>query len=193
MSLTLAQKQALKADMLANTTQLPFSGGLATIAAVFGAASLDAGDATLIADHYNGEAVPTFYGFPDTVSVQSIIGATVGQNFGEWLALAANAATTNLHHNALDLVLRNGTIHPQDPETRNALSAIFPTGTAPNSRAAVLDACSRHASYAEKVLSAVGTGPGGGNGSAMNQSALLNWEGSLTTNDVQDLWGVPSA
>lgn len=191
MSLTLMQKQTLKTHIEANTTQLQFSSGLQQINTVFGQPSLDAGDANIIADHYNQPTNPAFYGFPSTVEVDDIIGATIGQNFNEYVSLNANAGITQLHHNAFDLLVRNGVIRPQNVEVRNALVGIFPAATASNTRSAILQAISRQANRVEQVLSSVGTGPGGGNGSSMTQSAILNFEGTVSTNDIQDLHGLP--
>lgn len=65
MALTAAQKLTLRTNIQANTTQLAFSGGTAAINAVFAGASLNAGDALLIAEWYNLTAVPDFFVWKD--------------------------------------------------------------------------------------------------------------------------------
>lgn len=59
------QKLTLRTHILANQTQLAFGGGTATIASVFGAASLGSGDALIIADWYNLPATPDFFVWRD--------------------------------------------------------------------------------------------------------------------------------
>lgn len=189
---TLDQKIDIKNSLTADTTELPFNGGNQALNTVFNASNLNAGDAQVIATYLNSIASPDFFGFPRTIGVDDIIGATIGQNFSEFVALTGNANTTNLHHNALSLLLRNGVIRPQNVEVRNALVSIFPAGTAPNTRSAILSACTRKANRVEKILALNGTGPGGGDGSAMNQSALLVFEGNITANDILDIKGIPS-
>lgn len=188
MALTTAQKLTLRTAIQANETVLPFSGGNQQINTVFGQASLGAGDANLIAEHYNQPTSPAFWGYPANVSVQAVVDALDG---GEYLTLGGNAATTNLHHNLLDLILRNGVIHPGSVAVRNQLLAIFPASTAPLTRAAILGACTRVMNNVEKVFKTTATGPAGGDGSAQNNAANLPFEGTLTGNDIADIHGLP--
>lgn len=189
MSLTPAQKVTLRTHIQANTTQLTFAGGVAAINSVFAGASLDAGDAQLIADWYNLLAAPDYWGFPKDVSVETVVKAI---SPAEYLVLSGQAATTNLHHNGIDLLLKNGVIHPQSPEVRTWLQTLFPQATAPTTRTAILNASTRRASNLEKVFGTNAAGPAGGNGSAQNQSALLNFEGEVNGQDIGDIHGLPA-
>jgi len=183
------QKLALKADIQANTTVLPFAGGNQQISTVFGQASLDAGDAAIIAAWYNLPTSPAFWGFPASVSVDKVYLAI---SPAEYLVLSGQAATTNLHHNGLELLLRNGSIRPQSPEVRTWITTLLPAGTTPLSRAAILAAVTRIMTNLEKVFKVTATGPAGGDGSAQNVAAVLAFEGSVNANDIQDVHGLPA-
>lgn len=61
MALTLAQKQTLKTHALANQATVNASAGVATIASLFAAQSLNSGDAQLISDWYNALTSPAVY------------------------------------------------------------------------------------------------------------------------------------
>lgn len=187
--LTAAQKLTLRTHVQANATQLAFSGGQAAINTTFAGESLNAGDAQLIAEHYNALASPDFFGFPGSVAVDTVVQAIVPS---EYLVLSGQAATTNLHHNGIELLLRNGVMHPQSVAVRTWLQTLFPNATAPNTRTAILAACTRKATNVEKVLATDGTGPAGGNGSANNAAAILNFEGTISGNDISDIKGLPA-
>lgn len=147
----------------------------------------DLGNLGGIRDWYNAETdgqnghSANFWVFLSSMPVQTVIDAI---DSAEYLALGASAAATNLHHNGLALLLHNGVMHPAPVATRNWLISIFPAGTAPNSRAAILEAATRLATEAEKLFAVVSSGPGGGDGSAMANSAQLVFEGQLSTSDI---------
>ena len=189
MPLTPEQKLTLRTALQADTTVLAFSGGNQQINTVFGQANLGAGDAAVIAEYYNQPTSPAFWGYPSNVSVAAVVDAIDG---GEYLVLGANAAASNLHHNLLDLVLRNGVIHPGSVAVRNQLLDIFPAGTAPLTRAAILSACTRVMNNVEKVFKTTATGPAGGDGSAQNSAANLPFEGTVSGNDISDIHGLPA-
>ena len=102
-----------------------------------------------------------------------------------------NQQLPNLHHNLLALLLANGVIHPGDPSVRTKLTTIFPAGTAPITRAAILAECTRIMNNLEKVFKTTATGPAGGDGSAQNVAANLPFEGAVTGNDISDIKGLP--
>lgn len=134
-----------------------------------------------VAGYYNLTASPDFWVFPSTVQVEQVVLAVNG---AEYLALGANAAATNLHHNLFALLTRNGVIRPGDQAVRTLVTTIFPVGTAPLTRAAILEACTRKATRAEQLFAITATGPGGGAGSSRAAAANLGFEGHLTGSDV---------
>jgi hypothetical protein len=75
---------------------------------------------------------------------------------------------------------------------RTWIQTLFPAGTAPTSRTAILNAVTRPANNVEAALASAATGPAGGNGSAQNQSAVLNYEGGVTGDDISDIKGLPA-
>jgi hypothetical protein len=170
--LTQAQLTTLKNHIAANGNTIPagqpWTGSFVGVAINALPNNSDANVA--IAGWYSQVAPGPVWGFRSSVPVQTVIDSIAP---AEYLALTGNANTTNLHHNGLDLLLRNGVIRPSPVSTRNWLVALLPAGTAQASRDALLAACTRHLTHFEGLFAVTGTGPGGGGGSAQSQAKVL--------------------
>lgn len=101
MPLTAAQKLTLRTHIQANTTQLEFGGGLAAINTVFAGASLNSGDALLIAGWYSQLAAPAYVAWNTTVPIKSIRSLVNLQNFTPADAVPASGATAQVTNDQL--------------------------------------------------------------------------------------------
>lgn len=194
MHLTPAQLQTFRDAIAANTNTIPagqpWSGTFAGTA-VQNVPHTDDG-AIAVAGWYSQVRVPDLWAFSSEVKVEAIIKSI---SPSEYLVLASQATTTNLHHNGIELLLRNGVLRPSSAEVRTWLTTLFPAGTAPTTRTNILNACSRKQTYFEALFAVNATGPGGGNGSAQNAAQNLGSdkngnpiEGGVTADEVLAAW-----
>lgn len=174
MPLTAAQLTTLKVDIDANSG---VGGDFENIAA-------DPDGHRQISVLYNLVALPDNWVFKMAVDVDEMIG---GIDFVEFIALPAGNIS------AFELLMPDGnqSFNPTPVNARDALVAIFPAATAPNTRGGLLDAAVRLATRGEKLFSVNGTGPGGGNGSAKVQSQTLVFEGAIAPQDVETARELP--
>lgn len=177
MPLTAAQKTTLKAAIEANTTVLAFSGGNAQINTVFNAASLNAGDAQLIAEHYNlfGPA-NTHTAWKTSVTITQI---------GDKINGTELAGLSSLNSTRLQTVvaLSSAGVNPSLVDRRQFFDDIFSGAGGATTRANLLALWKRLCRNVEKVF-ATGTGSDA-------SPATLTFEGTITGNDVSDLHGLP--
>ena len=144
------------------------------------------GQITKIRNWYNATASPDFWVFYGSVSVDEV------RRSLDWDEIEDTAKMTAQRWKMFEILFSNHDYNPEEANNREALIRIFP-GNAypeeermPNCRAAVLVDATRKATEAEKVLSEVATGPGGGNGSAQAQSAIAVFKGDLSNSDIGD-------
>jgi hypothetical protein len=176
--MTPAQKATLRTHILANATQLPFGGGTASIATVFGAASLGAGDAALIADHYNG------FGAAGTHTVwKTGVGITEVGDAINGTELAGLSSLNNTRLQTLVALSANG-INPTLANRRQFFDDVFSGAGGVNTRAALLVLWKRLCRVVEKVF-ATGTGSDA-------SPATLTFEGTVSGNDISDIHGLPA-
>lgn len=152
MNLSLEQKQTLKAWITANMPPGPGVGENEIAAAL------------------NVKASPDFFVFRRVVSTARARAALVWSE-----VLAASTKLPETERWSFDTIMNNGTFDPGVQNNRVALNTIFGGSGFAATRAAVLAASTRTALVGEKVLSAPGASPGGGDGSAANQSAVMGF------------------
>lgn len=168
MALTDAQLQTLKNDIDAN------SGPGGEFEQYVGDLSKDANQA--IADAYNLTASPDFWVFKTSVDVDTAREAI------NWAEILTNAKLGVDDRWAFDVMMANGNFNPALRNTRDGLAEIF--NGQPLTRNALLDISVRLATRGEKLFHVVGDGPGGGDGSAKAQSAVMTREAAITQVDV---------
>ena len=130
----------------------------------------------------NQLAAPSHFVFVTSVSVDNV------RKSLDWdEVLNVTTGLTPLQQFGFNTLFSNGDYDPSLESSRDALVKIFPAGMS-NTRAAVLADATKLATIAEKLLSVAGTGPGGGNGSAAAQSAVLGEgaEGNITVAILQE-------
>ena len=134
------------------------------------------------ANAMNQIAAPGYFVFVTSVSVDDV---RESLDYDE--VLHATTGLTQIQQFGFNTLFSNGTYDPSLQSSRDALVKIFPVGMS-NTRAAVLADATKLATIAEKLLSAAGTGPGGGNGSAAAQSAVMGEgaEGNITVAILQE-------
>jgi hypothetical protein len=175
--MTPAQKQTLRTHLLANQTQLAFGAGQASIASVFGAASLGSGDAQVIADHYNSVGVAgTHTVWKTSVAIDKVGDAINGTE------LAGLSSLNNTRLQTLAVFSATG-VNPSLANRRQFFDDIFCGAGGTNTRAALLVLWKRLCTNLEKVF-ATGTGSDA-------SPATLVVEESITGNGVSDIHGMP--
>lgn len=178
MALTQSQKLTLRTHVQANTTVLPFSGGDAQIAAVFAGPSLGAGDAALIAEHYNAlGAAGTHTAWKSLVPIGDI---------GRAINAAELGGLSTLNNTRIQTlcVLLQGGVSPALASQRAFWDDVFSGAGGVNTRAALLALWKRLMRNVEKVF-ATGTGSDA-------SPATLTFEGTVDANDIQDIHGLPA-
>jgi hypothetical protein len=162
MPLTQAQKTILKADILANQDPVIIQ-------------AVEDGNDVSGAAWYNLQASPDFFVFKSFVSEQDI--KNLGVDFAEHLIFTA----------AEERTFRFLTDNGFDPRFENIRSGLATTLTNhTDTRDNILSISTKLASNIEKLFSTVGTGVGGGDGSAMNLAAILVFEGEITPRDIRE-------
>lgn len=134
------------------------------------------------ADAMNQTAAPGFFVFVTSVDVDEV------RNSLDWdEVLHATTGLTPIQQFGFNTLFHNGDYNPSLESSRDALVKIFPVGMS-NTRAAILADATKLATIAEKLLASPGTGPGGGNGSAAAQSAVMGEgaEGDITLAILQE-------
>jgi hypothetical protein len=176
MSLTLAQKQALKTHALNNQTQLAFPAGQATIASKFAAASLQSADALLIANWYNLLTSPAAYAWHFSRSRMDNRRAVMNT------AGSANQldALTGAKRDAL-LWCIDDTIDCRLAAVRTSIDDLC--GSQNTLKAAILDSFKRQLRNLERVFST------GGDGSLSTPHDYV-FEGTVTGDEISDVHGV---
>jgi len=134
-------------------------------------AALAAGNLGDIRDWYSGES--DAWVFVGQMGVDSAV---------ESLDWAGEYASFKDDIPGLRLLFDNGTYNVDPPGAREALNSVF--ASCPNSKSGILAAATRHATELEKIFMATTTGPGGGDGSAQAQSAIVVVSGGPSTQDV---------
>lgn len=134
------------------------------------------------ANAMNQVAAPGYYVFVTSVDVD-----TVRQSLDWDEVLHATTGLTAIQQFGFNTLFHNGTYDPSLESSRDALVKIFPVHMS-NTRQAILADATKLATIAEKLLASNGTGPGGGNGSAAAQSAVLGpgAEGDITVAILQE-------
>ena len=160
MALTDTQRTALTTDISGNTDPIILQ-------------AIADGNTGVIADWYNGTASPDFWILKRDVGVDAIVGAM------DW---ATDYTAFKDDINAIRFLLDNGTYDPQPVGAREALNEVFSGAAATKSN--VLSAATRLATYAEKLFAVTTTGPGGGDGSSQGASAIAEFIGNITFQDV---------
>lgn len=165
MTLSQAQLQTLATDLQNNTNQTVID-------------ALAAGNNNALAEWYNQQASPDFFVFLNSVTVDEV------RKSLDWSEVLDDTnGLTDLQQFGFNTLFSNGDYDPSNPNNRTALINIFPPGMT-NTRQAVLADATKLASNAEKLFSTTATGPGGGDGSAANQSAVSSFLGTLSSNDI---------
>lgn len=134
------------------------------------------------ADAMNQTAAPGYFVFVTSVSTDDV------RKSIDWTeVLDETTGLTAIQQFGFNTLFFNGDYDPSLESNRDALVKIFPVGMS-NTRAAVLADATKLATIAEKLLSSPGTGPGGGNGSAAAQSAVMGEgaEGNITVAILQE-------
>jgi len=130
----------------------------------------------------NRPASPNHFVFATSVSVDQ------ARRSLDWTeVLHPVTGLTALQQFGFNVLFAHGSYNPSLLSSRNALVQIFPS-VITNTRAALLADATRLATVAEQLLAADGTGPGGGNGSAANQSRVMGpgAEGEITVENLQE-------
>ena len=179
--MTPAQKLTLRTHLLANQTQLAFSGGTATIASVFGAESLNSGDAALIAEWYTLPTSPAFYAWAYTRSRMDNRRAVM------------NTAGAGNQLDALTGGKREALLWCLDDTLDCRLASVRTTiddlcGSQNTLKAAILDSFKRIVTNVQKVFC---TGTGSLVTPADN-TTNGGYEGSVTGDEISDIKGLPA-
>lgn len=178
MSLTSAQKLLLRTDIQNNATVLQFGTGANQINTIFSGASLNAGDAQVIADWYNlfGSAT-THTAWKTNVSITEI---------GDKINGTELAGLSSLNNTRLQtvVILSQQGVNPSMTDRRTFFDDIFSGAGGTQTRANLLALWKRLMTNTEKVLS-TGTGSDA-------SPATLSFEGSISGNDISDIHGLPS-
>lgn len=130
----------------------------------------------------NALASPSFFVFLTSVSVDVVRSSL------DWTeVLHKTTGLTQLQQFGFNTLFHNGDYDPSLRTSRDALVRIFPSEMT-NTRAAILADATRLATIAEKLLASEGDGPGGGNGSAAAQSAVMGDGaiGNITVANLQE-------
>lgn len=128
-----------------------------------------------IAAWYNQDASPDFWVLLDQLPVDDAIEAM------DW---AADYSTFKDDMTAFLLLFRNGTYGVRGPGARGALNSVL--SGAGSSKANILAAATRLATYAEQLFATAASGPGGGSGGSQASAANTNATGPLTSANVRD-------
>lgn len=213
-----AQKLTLRTHIQANTTQLPFGAGTAAINTVFAGASLNAGDAALIAEHYNAVASPDYLGW--AVVEKPIIDAIIDKAaFTPTDAIPASPSTDLTYSNraflaqlkqtnAQWLTAGQGSLDARSASLRKNFQDCLrqlPTGIsganqdagwgAPATPGAVRLGMQKKLTILEKVFVVAGSGSGntGGDarGSATNPDVFVVSE-TISGDTIGDIKGLPA-
>ena len=161
MSLTSAQKTAVKAAIIADPTLNAFPN--------------NSDGAFAIADALNTAASPSFFVWVTSVEITEIMqngfdwtrvdNLTIGKaRIWEWMSIA-------------------GTIHPNQANVRAGILAVFTTAADLATRLAAFQHCQRLASRVEKLLA---TGAGTTTTDQGIGPATMGYEGPISYNDVQE-------
>lgn len=135
------------------------------------------------ADALNQILSPNFWVF------RTSVGTDLARSALDWdEVLHATTGLTTRQQWGFGVLLHNGTFDPSGEQTRDGFVAIFPGAAFANTRAALLAASVRLATEGESIFASGATGPGGGDGSAMTQAALLGEgaEGQITVQNLVD-------
>jgi len=127
-----------------------------------------------IVAYYNELADPDVWVFRESVSVESVI---TSMDWGEDYAAFKDDIP------GIELLLRNGVYYPESENARDALNTVF--SSAANTKQAILTVCTRQATKGEALFIETATGPGGGDGSSKPNSAIANFKGDITLDDVR--------
>lgn len=119
------------------------------------------------ADTLNAQASPDFWLFRTSVPTDK------ARESVDWDEVLTGSPLSQLKQWAFDTLLANGDFNPSLENERVGFTTIFSGAAYANTRTNLLNASTRLATLGEKVLSIVGTDPGGGDGSAQNESAVL--------------------
>lgn len=138
-------------------------------------AALAAGNNNQIRDWYNQDAAPDHWVFIEQMQVDDAVEAM------DW---ATDYTAFQDDMNAFLLLFRNGSYGVAGEGARNALNSIL--SGANSTKNALLGIATRLATEAEKLFTVTATGPGGGDGSASNNSANTVFVGQVTRDDVRD-------
>lgn len=197
--LTTAQKQAVKADIAANTNTVLINGTPTAINVV----PVSPDNAQSVADWYNLQASPNFFGNYATVPASDIFNAITWKNLTPADAvpttpdltvqvwMARNAMCQTLQMNVQTMLLGRDTIDATKGKIRSgfqdSLSSV-PSGASGASQdagwAAVQKILCRKLSNVEKLLADTS----GGNGGSNTTAATCTAEGQLSGADVLAIW-----
>lgn len=173
MSLTTAQLQTLKADIA--TQVAPASG-----TEIEGLDPLNPDRRFEIRDWYNSNPVTPFYVWKTSVSTDMARDSLV------WAEVFANQSKLPAEERwGFDVLIKNGTFDPSNPNTRTGFQKIFSGSTYDQTRANLLAASTRTATRAEKLFAVNGVASAGGDGSSTTAVANMTHEGNISTGDIE--------
>lgn len=190
MALSSAQLATFAADLEANTDQDVTD-------------ALAAGNNNAIVAWYNQQASPAVWVFRSSIDTDTAfdaidkseyvdVPASGGSTVAQLVQAIEAASLERRREFALELMLHNGTFDPSVESNRDALTDIFPPSM-PLTRASLLEASTRQATYAEALFISAASGPAGGDGSAQGQAALAGFTGSIALQDVRDAVAIINA
>ena len=115
----------------------------------------------------NALATPDFWVFRTSVTTDKAREALV------WSEILTGSPLSVLKQWAFNTLTHNGDFNPSVENERVGFTSIFDGAAYAGTRANLLSASTRKSTLGEKLLSILGTGPGGGDGSAQAASAVL--------------------
>lgn len=165
MGLSIAQLQALKADIAANVNTIPAGQPFAGTQVKLVPATEEGNG--VVAFWYNLPAAGPYVVWRTDVSTEEVNEAV------DWTEVTA-LTTNNLI--AFQVLKDQAKVDSSKPSIRGAFNAIFPSASKPNTNAALLSLAKRNASNVEKLF-ATGSGTTG-------SPSTMAFEGALTLTDV---------
>lgn len=182
MTLTLAQLQALKADIAANTNTIP--AGQPWTGAFAGVAVKDvpnSGDGNFaVAGWYSQAAVPDFWVWRSSVTKSELVNSTStdGTTFN-WTGAGFITRSQGERDAWRELFNGSDVVNPSLSQVRQAFADIFSgaTAPAPANRTHLLTIARRKALRVEKMF-ATGTGSTG-------SPAVMSFEGTISGQDIE--------
>ncbi len=185
MNLTMAQLQALKADLAANANTVLINGVATAISAVL----QNSDTAFAVANWYNLTTVPDFWVWKPAVSKGELVQTTgpEGTVFN-WVGNGFITRSAGEQTAWREIFNGTGTCDPSLPNVRQAFADIFSgTGNAAANRTHLLAVARKRATNAEKLF-ATGAGTPDTNAATMSPTA----RGLLTGTNVDAAWNLPS-